>query len=489
MSDPAQSRPPSPPPSGPSGSPPRAALTTSQTALPLLVASTFFMENLDATIITTSLPAMAHDFGVAPSQLSIGLSAYLVALAAFIPASGWLADRLGPRRVFPAAIALFTLASVLCAMSTSLDMFTLFRVLQGLAGAMMVPVGRLIVLRNTPKPALVRAIATITWPGLAAPVLGPALGGFISSTWSWHWIFLINVPLGIAAFAAALWLVKPSPGQRKPFDLPGFIASGVGASLLMFGVELASRTPADWPLVIGCLAIGLGAMVWSIRHFLRAPHPLINLGALRVQTFAVTVWGGSLFRIAIGSAPFLLPLMFQLAFGMSAVTSGLLMLALFAGNLGIKPATTPIMRRFGFRGVLLGNGVLVAVGFALCALLTATTPLWLIALVLLFGGICRSVQFTTLATMGFADVPPDDMGGAATLFSALQQMTSGLGIALGALVLKVTEVAGATPFGATSFRWTFVVMGGIALLALIDGLRLPADAGAHVSGHSPSAAR
>ncbi|WP_353191186.1 MFS transporter [Pandoraea pnomenusa] len=458
-------------------------------ALPLLVASTFFMENLDATIITTSLPAMATDFGVAPSALSIGLSSYLVALAAFIPASGWLADRLGPRRVFPCAIALFTLASVLCAMSTSLDMFTLCRVLQGLAGAMMVPVGRLIVLRNTPKPQLVRALATITWPGLAAPVLGPALGGFISSTWSWHWIFLINVPLGIAAFAAAMWLVKSAPGQRKPFDLAGFVASGVGASALMFGVELASRTPADWTLVTGCLVGGLLAMAWSVRHFARTPHPLINLGALRVQTFAVTVWGGSLFRIAIGSAPFLLPLMFQVAFGMSAVTSGLLMLALFAGNLGIKPATTPIMRRFGFRGVLLGNGLLVALGFALCALLSATTPLWIISLVLLFGGICRSVQFTTLATMGFADVPPEDMSGATTLFSALQQMTSGLGIAVGALVLKLTEVAGAAPYGTAAFRWTFVVMAALALLALLDGRRLPSDAGAHVSGHTPSAQR
>ncbi|MCI3205213.1 MULTISPECIES: MFS transporter [Pandoraea] len=465
------------------------AQKVSPTALPLLVASTFFMENLDATIITTSIPAMARDFGVAPSQLSIGLSAYLVALAAFIPASGWLADRLGPRRVFPAAIALFTLASVLCAMSTSLDMFTVCRVLQGLAGAMMVPVGRLVVLRSTPKPALVRAIATITWPGLAAPVLGPALGGFISSTWSWHWIFLINVPLGMAAFAAALWLVKPSPGQRKPFDLAGFVASGVGASLLMFGVELASRTPADWPAVIGCLVIGGLAMAWSIRHFGRTSHPLLNLGAMRVQTFAVTVWGGSMFRIAIGSAPFLLPLMFQLAFGMSAVTSGLLMLALFAGNLGIKPATTPIMRRFGFRRVLLGNGWLVVVGFALCAMLSATTPLWIIALVLLFGGICRSVQFTTLATLAYADVPPADMSGASTLSSALQQMTTGMGIALGALVLKITEVAGVTPFSTASFRWTFVVMAGIALLAMIDGARLPADAGAQVSGHQPSPSR
>lgn len=461
----------------------------SRRALPFLVASTFFMENLDATIITTSLPAMATDFGVAPSQLSIGLSAYLVALAAFIPASGWLADRLGPRRVFPAAIALFTLASVLCAMSTSLGMFAACRVLQGLAGAMMVPVGRLVVLRNTPKPELVRAIATITWPGLAAPVLGPALGGFISSTWSWHWIFLINVPLGLAAFAGALWLVGPSPGERKPFDLPGFVMSGVGASLLMFGVELASRTPADWPMVIGCLAIGLLSMGWSIRHFLHTPHPLINLAAMRVQTFAVTVWGGSLFRMTIGSAPFLLPLMFQLAFGLSAVTSGLLMLALFAGNLGIKPATTPILKRFGFRRVLLGNGVLVVIGFLMCAALSSTTPFWIVALVLLFGGICRSMQFTTLATMAFADVPPADMSGAATLSSALQQMMTGMGIALGALILKFTEVAGVAPFSTASFRWTFVVMAVIALLALIDGMRLPHDAGAQVSGHKSSGAK
>lgn len=459
-------------------------LKSSHYAIPLLVASTFFMENLDATIITTSLPAIAGSFGVAPAQLSIGMSAYLVALAAFIPASGWLADRLGPRRVFPAAIVIFTLASILCAMSTGLWMFTLCRVLQGLGGAMMVPVGRLVVLRNTPKNELVRAIATITWPGLAAPVLGPALGGFISTHWSWHGIFLINVPLGLLALAAALWLVKPSPGQRKPFDVPGFIASGVGASLLMFGVELASRTPADWPAVIACLVIGLLSMAWSVRHFGKVKHPLINLSAMRVPTFAVTVWGGSLFRIAIGSAPFLLPLMFQLAFGMSAVTSGLLMLALFAGNLGIKPATTPIMKRFGFRRVLLTNGVLVAIGFGACALLSASTPFWLIAGVLVFGGMCRSMQFTTLNTLGFADVPPEHMSGATTLFSALQQMNAGMGIALGALVLKFTEVAGAAPFSPASFRWTFVVMALIALAGILDGLKLPADAGAHVSGHT-----
>ncbi|MBB5190188.1 EmrB/QacA subfamily drug resistance transporter [Silvimonas terrae] len=450
----------------------------------LLVAASFFMENLDATVITTALPQMAQSFGIAPARLSAGLSAYMLALAVFIPLSGWLADRFGPRRVFGAAILLFTLASLLCGLCTSLAQFVMARVLQGLGGAMMVPVGRLVVLRNTRPHELVRAIATITWPGLVAPVIGPPVGGLITTWLSWHWIFLLNVPLGLIALVFALKLVPPGGAGQRPFDLWGFISSGIGCSALMMGLDAASHQPLDIALTAGLLLLGVAALAVTAWHMLRASHPLVDLTALRIPTFAVTVVGGSLFRIAIGSAPFLLPLMFQLAFGWSAVTSGFLVLALFAGNLAMKPGTTWIMRRLGFRTVMVGNGLLVVVGFALCATFTPTSPLWLICLVLFFCGLCRSMQFTALNTIGFADVPQPRMTGAATLFSVLQQMNSGMGIALGAVALRLTQTwLGDTTPSVLAFRLSFALIAVVALLAVIDSVRLAPDAGAAVSGH------
>ncbi|GGP27377.1 MFS transporter [Silvimonas amylolytica] len=460
--------------------------------VPFLVAAAFFMENLDATVITTALPQMAVSFGVAPARLSAGMSAYMLALAVFIPLSGWLADRFGPRRVFSAAILLFTFASLLCGLCTSLAQFVAARVLQGLGGAMMVPVGRLVVLRNTRPHELVRAIATITWPGLVAPVIGPPVGGLISTWLSWHWIFLLNVPLGLVALGFALKLVPPGGAGKRAFDLWGFISSGIGCSALMMGLDAASHQPVNIALTAGLLALGVVALAVTAGHMRRASQPLVDLTALRIRTFSVTVVGGSLFRIAIGSAPFLLPLMFQLAFGWSAVTSGFLVLALFAGNLAMKPGTTWIMRRFGFRTVMVGNGLLVAAGFALCATFQPQTPLWFICLVLFFCGLCRSMQFTALNTIGFADVPQARMTGATTLFSVLQQMNAGMGIALGAVSLRLADSllghAGARP-SVAAFRLSFALIAIVALLAVIDSIKLPRNAGAAVSGHGAQEAQ
>jgi EmrB/QacA subfamily drug resistance transporter len=449
-------------------------------AVPWLVAAAFFMENLDATAITTSLPQMAASFGTQPEHLSIGLSAYLVALAAFIPASGWLADRFGPRHVFGAAIAVFTAASVLCALSGSLAAFTAARILQGIGGALMVPVGRLVVLRGTPKEGLVRAIATITWPGLAAPVIGPALGGFITATWGWHWIFLVNVPLGMLLLGAAFVVIPAAGAAPRPFDVPGFVASALACTALMVGVELPGH--GQWGAAGAALAGGGALLYWCVRHFRRSVAPLMDLRPLAIASFAVTVWGGSLARIAIGSAPFLLPLMLQLAFGLPGTTAGLLLLALFAGNLAMKPGTGPVMRRFGLRAVLIWNGVLLAAGFAACALLDAGTPLPVVAAVLFFCGLCRSMHFTALNTLAFADVPAGQMSGASTLFSVLAQVNAGLGIAAGAVLLKMGELAGWGAASAATFRGALLAMGAVALASVADSLRLPADAGAQVSG-------
>ncbi|WP_332457746.1 MFS transporter [Bordetella genomosp. 9] len=455
-----------------------------------LVAGSFFMEMLDATIITTALPEMARSFGVRPADMSIGMSAYLLALAVFIPVSGWVADRYGPRRVFGGALALFTVASILCGLSQSLPQFTAARVLQGLGGAMMVPVGRLAVLRVTPKHELVRAIAIITWPGLAAPVIGPLVGGIITSTLGWHWIFFLNVPLGIAAIIATARLVRGAPGGPRPFDVAGFVLTGTGCSVLMYAVDLCAKPDADAAEVLGLLALAAVALALSVRHLRRTAHPLIDLSPMRYPTFAVTMYGGSLFRIAIGSAPFLLPLMFQVGFGMSPVQAGSFMLAMFAGNLAMKPATGWVMRTYGFRRVLVVNGLLVAAGFALCATFTAGTPFWWTSALLFFCGLCRSMQFTALNTLGFADVPKPAMTGATTLFSACQQMNAGLGIAFGAVALRAAEwISGhghAAP-GPLQFKLALLFTALLAAAAIIDSVRLPADAGAAISGHRRAA--
>ena len=286
------------------------------------------MENLDGTVIATAMPQMARSFGASPVDLNIGMTAYLLALAVFIPISGWLADRFGARRVFAGAIGLFTASSVLCGLSNGLWEFTAARVLQGLGGAMMVPVGRLVVLRTTAKQDLLRSIAYITWPGLAAPILGPPVGGFITTYASWRWIFLLNVPLGLLGVVLAHWLIPNSrSSQKRPFDWIGFILISAACVSLMYGLDLIGRHEihrlTTGLLLVCSLALGVAA-VWHVR---RHPHPLIDLSSLRVPTFAVTIWGGSLFRIAIGATPFLLPLMFQIGFGMNAFTSGLLVLS------------------------------------------------------------------------------------------------------------------------------------------------------------------
>ncbi len=457
-----------------------------QTLTALLVAMVFFMENLDATVIVTSLPAMARDFGVIPSHLSVGVSAYMVALTIFIPISGWAADRFGARRIFGAAIVVFTCASLLCAASAALWSFTAARTLQGLGGAMMVPVGRLVVLRGTPKENLVRAIAILTWPALVAPIIGPPLGGWISTRWSWHWIFLLNLPLGIVALVAALLLVRNGEESAGPFDASGFVLSGLGFACLMGGVELASRADiAGWMAAVA-LVMGVALLLVTAAHLRRAAHPLFGLQPLRVETFRVTAIGGSLFRMAIGSAPFLLPLMFQLGFGWSAVQAGSLLLWLFAGNLAVKPATTWIMNRFGFKRVLLGNGLMAAAGFAVMAFFTATTSYWLVCVVLFVSGMNRSMQYTALNTLGFADIPQPQMRDATTLFSVLQQMNAGMGIALGALALSAAEWLRGTdpsqPAGA-DFGLAFGLIAVVALLALVDSLGLPANAGHRILKH------
>jgi EmrB/QacA subfamily drug resistance transporter len=449
----------------------------------LLVAGAFFMENLDGTVITTAVPDMAHAFGVAPLALNIGVSAYLLTLGVFIPISGWVAQRFGARRVFAAALAIFTLASVLCGMAHSLTEFVWLRVLQGAGGAMMVPVGRLVVLNNTPKDKLIAAIATLTWPALVAPVLGPPVGGFITSYASWRWIFYLNLPLGLIALVLA-WKLIPDQraAERRPFDWPGFVLSGSALLLLTWGAEVIGGQHPDWLEAGACLLIGLLLLTALGWHLKRAAHPLIDLSSFAIPTFTITIVGGSLFRMAIGAVPFLLPLMFQLGFGLDAFHSGLLVIAVFAGNLMMKPATTPILRRFGFKPVILVNGLANVIALAACALLTPATPVWLIAVILFVGGLTRSMQFSALNTIAFADVPQPRMAAANALFSTAFQVALGLGVALGATGVRLghwsAQQLGIADWPAIDYRLAFLPVALVSLLGLIDALRLQRNAGA-----------
>jgi EmrB/QacA subfamily drug resistance transporter len=454
--------------------------------LALLVAGAFFMENLDGTIISTAAPRMAVTFGVHPVDINAAMTAYLVTLAVLIPVSGWVADRYGARKVFAVAIAVFTAASILCAASTSLPELVAVRVLQGAGGAMMVPVGRLAVLRSTEKTDLLTAIAYLTWPALIAPVVAPALGGLFTTYASWRWIFLVNVPLGVVALALALRMV---PDLREPhrtgLDWAGFLLSGVGLAAFVYGLERVGGEHVDRAAAGAALGAGAVLCAVAVRHMLRTRHPLLALRIMRIPTFRATNVGGSLFRIAISAVPFLLPLMFQDAFGWSPARSGFVVIAVFVGNVAIKPFTSPILRRFGFRGVLVGNGALTVVTFALLALLGPGTPLPLTLLALFAGGVCRSVSFTAYNTIAFADIEPERTSAANAFASTVQQLTVGMGVAVGALALRTADpllslVGRHGP--AAPYHLAFLLLGLLPLAAVVESLRLSRDAGAVVTG-------
>lgn len=450
------------------------------TQIALLVSATFFMENLDATIIATAMPDMARSFGVAPVDLSIAMSSYLLALAAFIPVSGWLAGRLGVRSVFSFAIASFSVASLLCGLSSSLDGFLASRILQGFSGALMVPVGRLAVLRATDKQHLVKAVGYITTPALVAPVLGPPLGGLIVMHSSWPWIFYLNLPLGALALIASFYLIENHIAQeRRPFDWAGFTLLGAACVALLWGMEeLGQNLQQAWPgilLLAGAVLLGRRA----IKHMRKHPFPALHLEVLAIPTFRVSFMGASLFRISINTLPFLLPLMFQQAFNLSPVTSGLLVIAMFAGNLAMKFCTTWILHRWRFRPVLLANGLIGIASVAACALFEPSTDHRLIAAVLFVGGLSRSLQFTAYNTLGFADVPKSQMSDASTLFSMAFQLSMGMGVAVGALLLRAaSSINDNTDMPSiTDFRVAIVLVSAVAAIAMYDSWKLSTHAG------------
>ncbi|WP_157437651.1 MFS transporter [Actinoplanes subtropicus] len=451
--------------------------------LALLVAGAFFMEILDATVIAPAAPHIAEDLHVTAVSINVAITAYVLTLAVLIPISGWLTEKFGARRVFGLAVALFTLASAGCAAATSLPMLVATRVLQGVGGAMMVPVGRLVVIRTTAKTDLVRAIAYLTWPALVAPLVAPALGGVLSTYASWRWIFLVNVPLGVVALVLAR---RPVPDVRSEdpgrLDVRGFLLAACGIAALVFGLEGVAAERPRWAVAAGALVVAVLALAGTVRHLLRDDRPLVDLRILALKTYRVTALGGSAFRAVITAIPFLLPLFFQLGFGWSAARAGLVVIALFAGNVGIKPATTPLMRRFGIRAVMLGSVLLSAACLGGIALLEPGTPLPLLLGLLLLSGIFRSTGFTTYNTVAFADVPTSRMTSANTLMSTVQELGGGLGVAVGALLVRLGAGVGAA--GMAAYRFAFVVLAVLLAVPALEAFLLPRTAGNVVAGRA-----
>src|ERR1700733_3607983 len=454
-----------------------------------LIAGAFFMENLDGTIIATALPQMAHSFHSSAVALNLGITAYLLTLAVFIPISGWVADRFGARSVFAAAIATFTLSSLLCGVAHTLTQFTLMRILQGIGGAMMVPVGRLIVLRTTPKEKLTEAIAYITWPGLTALVVGPPLGGFITTYASWHWIFFLNLPIGILALILTLlWVENVRTEDRHAFDWITFVLAGFASAGAVYAMEKLGGEDAAWRLpalsLVPSLLRGVAAFFVARRN---PATSLIDLESIKLKSYSLSVFGASAFRIAVSVLPFLLPLMFQIAFGLNAFQSGLYLLALFAGDLSMKAFVIRLLRRFGFRRLLIVNGIITSLSMAFCATLGPTTPSILIISILFFHGSLRSLEFTCLTTLAYSEIPASRMSRANGFLSAVMQLSMGMGVAVGAITLRLVAHAhghsAATP-QLRDFHIAILVMAVLALGPVVDSLGLSPNAGVATSGHT-----
>lgn len=451
--------------------------------VPLIVACALFMEQLDSTVIATSLPAIAADLHEDPISLKLALTSYLLSLAVFIPASGWFADRFGSRTVFRMAIVIFTTGSLLCGLAHSLPDFVAFRILQGMGGAMMVPVGRLVILRTVPKEEIVSALAWLTIPALMGPVLGPPLGGFITTYFDWRYIFFLNIPIGlIGVLLATRFIPDIREDDVPPFDFRGMVLSGIGLSGIVFGFALLGQQAVDPSIALVVIGVGAVAMFFYVRHARKVERPILDLSLLRIPTFYAGVVGASLFRIGIGALPFLLPLMLQLGFGLTPFASGMITFASAAGAMTMKFTAAPIIRTFGFRRVLVVNCVIASAFIAIGAVFRPDMPYLVLIGALLLGGFFRSLQFTSTNALSYADVSSEAMSRATSFASVAQQVSISTGVAVAALVLDGMRAwRGTDAILLSDFSVAFIVVSLIAVCSLFFFLRLPDDAGAELA--------
>ena len=451
--------------------------------IPSIVAIAFLMEQLDSTILTTAIPAIAQSLDTTPVRLNLAVTTYILTLAVFIPVSGWFADRYGGRRIFALALFTFTLGSVLCGVADSVGMLLAMRALQGLGGAMMTPVGRLILLRSFPRSGLITAMTYMTLPAIVGPVIGPLLGGLLTTYASWRWIFYVNVPFGLIGIFAALRYVDDFHEEdAQPFDFAGFLMVGAGAALLQFGLENIGR-PVISPLAtVLVLTASIMLLLAFGRYARRVAAPAVDLTLFRFRSFWVGTLAGGLCRIGLNGAPFLLPLMLQVGFGMSPVTSGSLTFVGSFGALLMRPLLSLLLRRFGFKAVLTGSAVVGAFAVAGFSLLNADTPHWAIGLYVFCFGIVRSAQFMSSNTLSYADLPAEKLSRATSLGGVLQQLSVSLGVSIAAMVLGLVSSQAHAPT-ADQFHWAFLLTAVIPLLPIPGFFFLHPEDGAQVSGH------
>jgi EmrB/QacA subfamily drug resistance transporter len=452
--------------------------------VPLIVATALFMEHMDSTVIATSLPAIAADIGTSPLTLKLAITSYLMTLAIFIPASGWTADRFGARLVFRLAMAVFMVGSIGCAMAQSVEHFVIARIVQGIGGAMMTPVARLVLVQTVAKRDLVGAMAWVTMPALVGPMIGPPLGGFITTYFTWHWIFLINIPIGIAGLVLATIVIPDIPGKRdEPFDLYGMALSGIGVAGLAFGLSVAGMGLLPWPVVTALIVVGAVAMTLYVRYARTVARPALDFSLLRIPTMFASVVGGFFLRLGIGAMPFLLPLLMQLGFGLSPFASGLVTFTSVIGAFGMKALAPPLINRFGFRNLMISASLISTVFLASYALFRPGVPLVLIGAVLAAGGFFRSLMFSATNAVAYADIGRNEMTRATTLVNVCQQLSLASGVAIGAAAVESTVAYhGATTITAQDFAPAFIMLAIIALFSTWVFWGLPANAGHQLRG-------
>lgn len=461
-------------------SPPLEPPTSAQRILPFIVGCALLMQMLDSTVVTTALPTMARDLGSDPVSMNITITSYLIAVAMFVPVSGWAADRFGARKIFIAAVVLFTLSSLTCALSNSLTQLVISRVVQGLGGAMMVPVGRIILLRTIPKHNLLKAMAFLSMPALIGPMAGPPLGGLLVTYASWHWIFLINIPIGILGVWLIVRYVKELPAETKTprLDIIGFLLSAVCMASLVSGFEsLGHGGPPAW-ISIAIIGTGLLTGYLYVLHARRHPNPIIDLSLLSIPTFRTAVLAGNLCRFAVGATPYLLALLLQIGFGMSALSAGLITFVGAIGSLMMKIAAPRILNRWGYRVVLTVNAVLTGASLAACASFTPDMPAVLMLGILLVGGFFRSLQFTSVNTLAYADIAHAGMSRASSFASMAQQLGVSLGVGVAAETLSLSMAwRNSDTLIAADVMVGFIVIGVLCALASLSFWRLSPEAG------------
>ncbi|HEY9547667.1 MAG TPA: MFS transporter [Solimonas sp.] len=459
--------------------------------VPLIIACAVFMENLDSTIIATALPQIARAMNEDPLHLSLAITAYLLSLAVFIPLSGWVADRYGARRVFRAAILVFTLGSALCGISQSMPQLVGARILQGIGGAMMVPVGRLVLLRAIPKSELIAAMTWLTVPALFGPILGPPVGGLIVTYASWRWIFFINLPIGLLGWWLVTRFIDDTRAEvRAPLDLGGWLIIGSGLVLLVSAFELLGKNLIANAVVWTMIGAGLGLIAIYVWRSRTHAMPIVDLNLLRITSFRISTTGGSLYRVATGAYTLLMPLMLQLGFGYSAAASGGITFASAAGAMLMKTTAPRIVKRFGFRSLLLANALLSAVFLFGCALFTAATPQLVMLSWLLAYGFFRSLQFTCINTLAYADMPQTRMSQATSFASTTQQLSLSLGVGIGSQLLNTFRtLRDGGALEARDFQTSLVVVAALTAVSALLFRRLASDAGNSVSGHRGTEAR